>query len=276
MKILHKTLLIAIVILISSCKSQDQKLTEFYRGVNTQMKGDNYLVTSNKRTQYTDPNEDSKSINYSAESAYMAQVKSKYEHYKVKYDDSEYANGDIYVEAAKRRQVMIDQANKDCPDCQKKAATTTTNTQSAVSATSRPTNTTSTPSFNASTAGDRKNPDFFAHLLDTDKKLIRTEGISYINTEDKSKLKRYSVIIASLARPEGVERLKKAFGTKESLTIVRNDAGLFYVIIGSYDTENQAADKIRTIEVQYTRQYSRDQLLKTYGIPLTDMWILRK
>lgn len=278
MKILYTTLLLAIVILISSCKSQDQKLTEFYRDVNNQMKKDNYLIPSNTRTRYTDPNEDSKSINYSAESAYMAQVKSKYEHYKVKYDDSEYANGDIYVQAAKRRQALIDQANKDCPDCQKKtAAATATNTQPAVSRVTQPATTTSTtPSFNASATGDRKTPDFFAHLLDTDKKLIRTEGISYINTEDKSKLKKYSVIIASLARSEGVERLKKAFGSKETLTIVRNDAGLYYVIIGSFDTEGQAAEKIRTVEAQYTRQYSRDQLLKTYGIPLTDMWILRK
>ncbi|WP_255495265.1 SPOR domain-containing protein [Dysgonomonas sp. 521] len=243
------------------------------------MKKENVLVHSD--TKWSDgmpQGSDARGINYSAESAYMAQVKSKYEHYKVNYDDSEYANGDVYVEAAKRRQAMVDQANKNCPDCQKKASAAAT-TGSPASPTTQPAST-AVSAFNTPQAqdatGGKKTPDFFAHLLDADRKLIRTEGVSYLNADDKAKLRRYNVIIAALSKYEGVERLQKAFRNKETLYVVRNDIGLYYVIIGSYDTEDQAAEKIRAIESQYTRQYTTAQLLKTYGIPLTDLWILRK
>jgi cell division protein FtsN len=283
MKVLYTILLLVIITLISSCKSQDQKLAEYYRDINDQMKGENYPGQSNTRTRYTDPNKDSKSINYSAESAYMAQVKSKYEHYKVKYDELEYANEDIYAEATKRRQALIDRASKNCSDCRKKAdAAATPVTQSAApGTTTRPpaANTASIPPSPATTttSEQRSTPDFFAHLLDADKKLVGTEGISYVNaTEDRSKLKKYNTIIASLARYEGVERLQKAFDGQESLTIVRNDAGLYYVIIGGYDTKEQAIEKRRTVESTYRSKYTSAQLQKTYGIPFTDLWILRK
>lgn len=279
MKIIHTTLLLAIVIIVSSCKSQDRALTDFYRNANNQIKKENVLVHSNTNWSDAMPQRSEvRDINYTAESAYMAQVKSKYEHYKVNYDDSEYANGDVYTEAAKHRQAQIDQVNKDCPDCQKKANATATS-GSSVSQTAQQGGTTAS-AFNTPKAqvetGEKKTPDFFAHLLDADKKLIRTEGVSYLNVDDKAKLKRYNVIIAALSKYEGVEHLQKAFGSRETLTIVRNDIGLYYVIIGSYDTESQATEKIRAIEAQYSRQYTTAQLLKTYGIPLTDLWILRK
>lgn len=278
MKVLNTTLLLVIIIAISSCKSQDQALRDFYRDTNNQMKRESFLIKSNANRTPTRQNGE-RAINNSAESAYVAQIKAKTEQYKVIYDESEYANEEVYLEAAKRRQALAERADKNCVDCKKATSTT-------VSATNQSTNNTSVntgtgtgtgTSTSAQSANGNKTPDFFAHLLDADKKLIRTEGVSYVDTADKARLKKYNVIIAALARFEGTERLKRAFaGSGESLIIVRNDSGLYYVIIGSYDTEGQAFEKIRSVETEYLRRYSTTQLQSKYGIPFTDLWILRK
>ncbi|MDR2950622.1 MAG: SPOR domain-containing protein [Prevotella sp.] len=266
MKVLHTTLLLAIIIVISSCKSQDQALKDFYRNTNNQMKRESFLIKSSPATPAQQYEE--RSINSSAESAYMAQVKAKSEQFHVIYDESEYANGDVYLEAAKHRQALIEKANKDCPDCPKTTSVTTTTTIS------QPTTSTGVSANTQSTSGT---PDFFAHLLNTDKKLIRTEGVSYTNTDDKAKLKKYNVVIAALSKYEGTERLKNAFaGSGESLTILKNDSGLYYVIIGSFDTEGQAMDKIKSIEREYNSRYTAAQLQSKYGITFTNLWILRK
>lgn len=267
MKVLHTTLLLAIIIVISSCKSQDQALKDFYRKTNNQMKRESFLIKSSPATPARQYEE--RSVNSSAESAYLAQVKAKSEQFHVIYDESEYANGDVYLEAAKHRQSLIEKANKDCPDCQKTTSVATSTVSQAASNTAVPSN--------AQSTSGSKTPDFFAHLVNTDKKLIRTEGVSYVDINDKTKLKKYNVIIAALSKFEGTERLKKAFeGSGESLTIVKNDSGLYYVIIGSYDTEGQASDKIRRIESEYNSRYTAAQLQSKYGITFTNLWILRK
>ena len=111
MKIICTTLLLSVIILVSSCGSQEKSIAKFYREANSQMKGESFLIEEGKNTWNKETKSNSESINYTAESAYMAQVKATYEHYKVNHDDSEYANGDVYLEAAKRRQALIDQ----CP-----------------------------------------------------------------------------------------------------------------------------------------------------------------
>ncbi len=266
MKIIYTTLLLSIIMFTSSCGSQEKSIAKFYRDINNQMKGESFLVESSNSTGNKESKSNSESINYSAESAYMAQVKATYEHYKVNYDDSEYANGDVYLEAAMRRDSLI---NK-CPDCPKKASvvvptTTSSNLQSQVKDT------------NKEQGGNPETSDFFAHLLDSDKKTLKTEGLSYLNKEDKEKLKKYSVVIASLTNKyNGSEHLKKTLGEKEPLIVVKNNSGIYYVIIGTYDLEQEAMNKIKTVEKQYNARSSSTQLLKTYGIPLTDLWILRK
>ena len=174
--------------------------------------------------------------------------------------------GDVYLEAAKRRQALIDQ----CPDCPKKTSvvvpiTSPANSQSQGGQTSE------------TSVGEPESSVFFAHLLDTDKKILKTEEFSYLNKEDKAKLKKYSIVIASLTNKyNGSEHLKKTLGTKESLIVVKNTSGIYYVIIGTYDSEQDALNKIKTVEEQYNARKSSAQLLKTYRIPLTDLWILRK
>ena len=102
-------------------------------------------------------------------------------------------------------------------------------------------------------------------------------GRKKVNKEDKAKLKKYSVVIASLTNKyNGSEHLKKTLGAREALIVVKNTSGIYYVIIGTYDSEQEALNKIKTVEEQYNARKSSAQLLKTYRIPLTDLWILRK
>ena len=266
MKIICTTLLLSVIILVSSCGSQEKSIAKFYREANSQMKGESFLIEEGKNTSNKETKSNSESINYTAESAYMAQVKATYEHYKVNHDDSEYANGDVYLEAAKRRQALIDQ----CPDCPRKT--------SVVVPVASPSNAQAQAGQTSETlVGEPESSDFFAHLLDSEKKTLKTEGLSYLNKEDKAKLKKYSVVIASLTNKyNGSEHLKKTLGVKESLIVVKNTSGIYYVIIGTYDSEQEAMNKIKTVEEQYNARKSSAQLLKTYGIPLTDLWILRK
>jgi hypothetical protein len=230
--------------------------------------------------------------------------------FKVVYGDAEYANSDVYAEAEKRRKALAD----NCADCQKTVLAATTSARLTTSGTStanrtgatnvvatNATNKTGVITYSNSTYADAaainaaanradaasgraanqstidQHTDFYAHLLDPDRKLIRTEGISYINEYDKANLKKYNVIIAALSKFEGTERLKKSFEVSgENLVIVRNDVGLYYVIIGSYDIEEQAVNKLRSIELEYNSRFTVAELKKLYGIPFTDLWILRR
>jgi hypothetical protein len=274
------------------------------------------------------------------------QLKTSSDRFKVVYGDTEYANSDVYAEAAKRRKERAD----NCADCEKaalaaaaassaasgiSAANRTGAVNANVAATNAAANRTGVITYSnsayaeaaainaaanragatnanvattnaaanrtgvvtysnnayaeaaainaaANRAGANQSAvdqhtDFYAHLLDPNRKLIRTEAFSYINEYDRANLKKFNVIIAALSKFAGTERLKRAFeGSGENLVVVRNDAGLYYVIIGSYDVEEQAVDKLRSIELEYNSRFTVAELKRLYGIPFTDLWILRR
>ncbi|WP_165025841.1 hypothetical protein [Dysgonomonas sp. ZJ279] len=90
----------------------------------------------------------------------------------------------------------------------------------------------------------------------------------------EGQLKKYSVVIASLSKKEGVERLKLAFEeADEPVVIAKNNKGIYYFILGSYDEKNDAVEKRTEVREKYVNRYSRAELLKQYAIPFSDVWI---
>lgn len=268
MKLLHTTLLFTILILAFSCKSQDRTMRDYYREVNKYTALENKLIENNGIHVVSAPKQDIElTYNQSSEQAYLEQVRNKSDMYKVIYDDSEYANGDVYREAAKHRKALAERAgttNTGCQDCP--GTTTSVN------------NTTSSSSL--TTSGQTKtsdSPDFFAHLFDASQRPIRKVGVTYIDDAGRMLLKQYSVIIAALSKKESVDRLKKAFANSpEQIFFVKNEVGLYYAIIGSYDSEAQAMEKLRRVEMEYCSTYTTEQLRNKYGITFSDLWILKK
>lgn len=298
--ILHITLLLLAVFFVTSCKTnQDQVMKDYYNKVNKHSVIENRLISDNNiggqntplRSQPTQSTNLQRTYNASSERAYQEQVASKSNEYKVLYDDSEIANGDVYREAAAHRQKLINDCN--CGTTKTSVANTaSTSTASAPAASKTPAVSASippavtpapvapspsTPQTQAAEVEENQSPAIFAHLLDAEKRPIRRVRVRFINESDQNLLKQYSVIIATLSKPAGVERLKKAFVTSnDHLFFVKNEVGLYYAIIGSYDTESEASQKIRRIQMEYTNLYTSDQLFNRYGITFADMWILRK
>jgi hypothetical protein len=282
MKLLfHTALLLAISFFTFSCKAkQEQVMKEHYRTANKYsvlekklLKDNNSLLLSNSTLK----NNDQGYNNPVSLQPHQDQVNSG--EYKVLYDDSEIANGDVYREAAAHRQQLINDCN-----CGETKTGITNSAGSPTSATPVKTNTTAsvktTPAAPSSTPQApevTRTPTIFAHLLDAEKKPIRRVRVSLINESDRDRLKQYSVIIAALSKPASVERLKKAFATSgDQIFFVQNELGLYYAIIGSYETESQAGEKIRRVYMEYTNLYTPEQLFDKYGIKFADLWILKR
>lgn len=104
---------------------------------------------------------------------------------------------------------------------------------------------------------------------------VRTESITYLSEYDRISMKKYNVVIASLGRYDNAVRLRNTLLKEgEQVTIVKGQNGMHRVIVGSFDTEEEAKRKIQSIGLYYRAQYTTAQLQQTYGIPFSHLWIL--
>lgn len=178
------------------------------------------------------------------------------------------------VASSNAKETIAANLNDTKPTAKPTATNTTTKTTNVNS--TAPASTTVAATVNVAPETSHT-PDFFADLTDTDKKAIRKVGISYVDEKDKLLLKDYSVIIASFSQPEKMDPLKRALTSSvDKLFFVKNDANIYYAIFGSYNTENEAQQKIRRIWMEYTNLYTTEQLNNKYGITFTDLYILKK
>lgn len=281
--------LIVSLLFVSSCGSnRDQARKNYFKELNKQNSQEYNLLTSNNvikgDNDQSPTHQKSKQevYNESSEQAYKNNINAKAEEFKLQYDDSELANGDIYREAATHRASLMKQANSDCncgtdakktkkqPTLSTKPSTTAKETapQKVVEA---PQKTTSSNSEN------EEKQQYFAHLLNADFEPMRRVDVTLVNESDGSLFKDYSVVIAALSRLDGVERLKQVFANSEDkVFFVKNNLGIYYAIMGSYDTRAEANRRISQIRMNYNSQYPESQLIKKYGIPFTNLWVLQK
>lgn len=279
----YTTLLLAISFFTFSCKAkQDQAMKEHYGTVNKYsaleyqlLRDNNSLLLGNS----TSKNNNQGYNNSVSIQPHQDQVNSS--EFKVLYDDSEIVNGDVYREAAAHRQQLINDCN--CGKAKAGVATTTIPSAPTIATTTNTTasdnvaRTTLPSTPQAPVVETNQTPAIFAHLLDAEKKPVRRVKVRFMNEDDQDRLKQYSVIIAALSKPAGVERLKKAFAvSNDQIFFVQNELGIHYAIIGSYDTEHEASDKIRRVYMEYTNLYTSEQLFNKYGIKFANLWILKR
>lgn len=109
------------------------------------------------------------------------------------------------------------------------------------------------------------------------KNIVRKGKFTLVNSADASLLKKYNVVIATLSKEAGTEFVKDAITKNDSDEVVfavKNNAGKYYVILGSYDTQAEALEKRRSVIKNYTQRYSKAALMKKYGIQFSDTWIV--
>jgi cell division protein FtsN len=82
----------------------------------------------------------------------------------------------------------------------------------------------------------------------------RTERVSTLNSSDAALLKDYNVIVGSFGQLTNAEATKSKFsGRGYNSFIVRNEAGMYRVVAGGYDTRDAAEsvrDAIRNTDVK--------------------------
>ncbi|MDR0835490.1 MAG: SPOR domain-containing protein [Tannerella sp.] len=106
---------------------------------------------------------------------------------------------------------------------------------------------------------------------------VRKEKVTPVYESDANGLKAYSVVIAAMAMKPGADSLKERFGNEGyNVILVRNDQGMYRVIIASYDSKEQAVAKKNEILEKYQALGDPAALRSKYGIPFNDWWILQR
>jgi len=106
---------------------------------------------------------------------------------------------------------------------------------------------------------------------------VRKEKVTPVYDSDASGLKTYSVVIAAMAMKPGAESLKQRIENEGyNVILVRNEQGLYRVIIASYDSKEQAVAKKNEILEKFHAMGTPTTLRSKYGIPFDDWWILQR
>ena len=118
------------------------------------------------------------------------------------------------------------------------------------------------------------NPAFVQHTP-VHQPAVRQENISPVFAADAADLRRYSVVVASLSNRWSAETLQRRLQNDgHHVILTQNERGMFRVIVGSFDNRFQAAAQKDELRRRYSAMGSPDFLVRTYGIPFNDLWIL--
>lgn len=103
------------------------------------------------------------------------------------------------------------------------------------------------------------------------------QNVKVVNTGDIQKLKKYSVVVATLTQPKGIEALKKFFD-RDGIQhfVVKNPQGRYYFVVSSSDSEEEAMKARANFLLANTVNKSRQDIWEQYYIQLTDTFILEK
>ena len=118
------------------------------------------------------------------------------------------------------------------------------------------------------------NPAFVQHTP-VHQPVVRQESISPIFATDAANLRRYSVVVASLGNRGNAETLQRRLQNDgHHVILAQNERGMFRVIVGSFDNQFQAIAQKDELRRRYSAMGSPDFLIRMYGIPFNDLWIL--
>jgi hypothetical protein len=140
-----------------------------------------------------------------------------------------------------------------------------TTTPKAATPTSKPE--TVTPTSKPSTS--------FRVFNDSDWKLFRSVDVKLVDQADNGSMKKYAIVLGSFKSRNNADFIKRTFnGLGERSTVVRNNQGIYYALLGGYDSETEAIQKLEEVTKKYTGGVSKTRRISRFGIPLDDLWIL--
>ena len=106
---------------------------------------------------------------------------------------------------------------------------------------------------------------------------VRKERVTPVYDSDASGLKAYSVVIAAMGMKPNADALKaRMVNAGYNPILVKNEQGMFRVIISSFDTKEEAANSRSQILADFFKQGTAESLKAKYGIPFNDWWILQR
>lgn len=112
-------------------------------------------------------------------------------------------------------------------------------------------------------------------INDTDWKLFRAVDVTLLNQSDQALMKKYSIVLGTFKSKNNAEFIQRTFnGVGERSFVVRNNAGSFYALLGSFDNETEAIQKLEDINKRYVDGVSRTRRISRFGITMDDLWVI--
>ncbi|MDR1503997.1 MAG: SPOR domain-containing protein [Prevotella sp.] len=148
------------------------------------------------------------------------------------------------------------------------SGTTTTPVAAASKATTTAWKTeTATPVSKSSTS--------FRAFNDSDWKLFRSVDVKLVDQADNGYMKKYAIVLGTFKSLSNAEFIKRTFnGLGERSTVAKSNQGIYYALLGSYDSETDAIQKLEEVTKKYTEGVSKTRRISRFGIPLDNLWIL--
>lgn len=115
----------------------------------------------------------------------------------------------------------------------------------------------------------------FRAFDDSDWKLFRSVDVKLVDQADNGYMKKYAIVLGTFKSLNNAEFIKRTFnGLGERSTVVKSNQGIYYALLGSYDSETDAIQKLEEVTKKYTEGVSKTRRISRFGIPLDDLWIL--
>ena len=115
----------------------------------------------------------------------------------------------------------------------------------------------------------------FRAFDDSDWKLFRSVDVKLVDQADNGYMKKYAIELGTFKSLNNAEFIKRTFnGLGERSTVVKSNQGIYYALLGSYDSETDAIQKLEEVTTKYTEGVSKTRRISRFGIPLDDLWIL--
>lgn len=115
----------------------------------------------------------------------------------------------------------------------------------------------------------------FRSFNDSDWKLFRSVDVKLVDQADNGYMKKYAIVLGTFKSLNNAEFIKRTFnGLGERSIVVKSNQGIYYALLGSYDSEADAIQKLEEVTKKYTEGVSKTRRISRFGIPLDDLWIL--
>lgn len=93
--------------------------------------------------------------------------------------------------------------------------------------------------------------------------VVRKEKVAPVEGENRSNLKRYSVVVGSFQNPTNARALKdKMVSHGYNAVLAKNDYGMMRVIISSFDTREEAAASRDAVKARFSPEFKDAWLLE--------------